>query len=250
MRNLIFLGLFALTSLSSAAQLTSIVGGYRYVPDDSVKEHCRKHKLMVPKGELILRDNFTFCLAVNDQDGIQQTLGTYVIENDLVRFTVETGIGRDLPHVMRIGQRGLNGKGAAFSRIVVKTSPGGVATPEVKTPGANPGATPVTVNVAIPASVPSSRIDGAWNVYRNGLEDRTIRMTFTANGRFKFTGVGVSSAGEYSFEPESSVFVLTYREIDGQKLQDGVRITKRILLEEEGTSFTIEKCTYRRASGG
>lgn len=240
MRRLLLLGLFALTSLSSA-QVQSIVGGYRYVPDDAVKEHCKKHKLIVPKGELILREDFTFSLAVNDQEGIQQTLGTYVVENDLVRFNVETGIGRDLPHVMRIGQRGLNGKGAAFSRIVVKSS--GVATTVVKETA------PVAVNVSVPSAAPSGRIDGTWTVYRNGTEDRSIRMTFTANGRFKFTGVGVSSAGEYTFEPGSAIFTIIYREIDGQRIEEGLNLTKRILLEEEGTSFTIEKCVYRRASG-
>lgn len=239
MRKLLLLGLFALTSLSSAAQLQSIAGSYRYVPDEAVKEHCRKHKLAVPKGELILRDDFTFGLAVNDNEGIQQTLGTYVVEGDLIRFNVETGIGRDLPHVMRIGPRGLNGKGAAFSRVVAKAT-------ATKTPVPTPSA---TVNVVVPAEAPAGRIDGAWTAYRNGIEDRTIRMTFTANGRFRFTGVGVSSAGEYRFDPESSTFTLTYREVDGQPLPDGGSFTKRILLEEEGTSFTIEKCLYRRASG-
>jgi hypothetical protein len=239
MRKLLLLGLFALTSLSSAVQVQSIVGSYRYVPDDAVKEHCRKHKLTVPKGELILREDFTFSLAVNDHDGIQQTLGTYVVENDLVRFNVETGIGRDLPHVLRVGQRGLNGKGAAYSRVVVKSSS---TTPVVRPPVA-------VVEPITPAPAPSGRIDGAWTAYRNGVEDRTIRMTFTPNGRFRFTGVGVSSAGEYRFDPESSIFTLTYREVDGQRLPDGGSFTKRVLLEEEGTSFTIEKCLYRRASG-
>lgn len=236
MRKLLLLGLFALCSSSFATQLTAISGTYRYVPDEAVKEHCKKHKQPIAKGELILRDDFSFSLAVNDQDGIQQTLGTYIVENDLVRFSVETGIGRDLPHVMRVGPRGLNGKGAAFSRVVVKTSSAGVKTVEIKSA------------VTAPVDVPAGRIEGTWNVFRNGAEDRTIRMTFTANGRFHFTGVGVSSAGEYAFEPETSIFVLTYREIDGQKLEEGVRISKRVLLEEEGASFTIEKCTYRRAS--
>ncbi|MGV3615310.1 MAG: hypothetical protein ACO1SV_08250 [Fimbriimonas sp.] len=244
MRKFLVLGLFALCSLSSAAQTLAIVGGYRYVPDDAVKEHCRKHRLPLPKGELVLRDDFTFSLVVNDRDGVAKTLGTYVVENDLVRFTVEEGLGRDLPHVMRLSQRGMNGKGAAFSRIVVKVGgPGPIAAVKTVTPP------PAPVVAPEPPMAAGSRIEGVWTSYRNGLEDKSIKMTFFPSGRFKFTGLGVSSAGEYAFDPGSAIFVLTYREIDGQRLEDGVNISKRILLEEEGTSFTIEKFQYRRASG-
>jgi hypothetical protein len=251
MRRFLLLGLCALSTIASAFEAQPAAGNYRFVPDDAIKEHCRKHKLPLPKGELVLRDDNTFTLSMNDEDGVHRTYGSYVVEKDLIRFSVEDGLGQELPHVMRLGPRGLNGRGAAFARSIAGSAPPAKPTtdPEVA-PTAAPAA-PLAPKAPMPPTAPTTpmagRLEGAWTASHNGIEDRTVRITFLPNGRFKYVGMGVSSAGEYAFEPESSLFVLTYREIDGQKVDDETHIVKRVLLEEEGTSFTIEKYVYYRS---
>jgi hypothetical protein len=231
MRGIFLLALGALSTSASSFEAPTATGSYRLVPDDAVREHCRKHRLPLPKGQLTLRSDRTFTLSVNDEDGVRRTYGSYAVEQDLVRFSVEDGLGQELPHVMRLGPRGLNGRGAAFARIMTTPKPAEVDAAPIEAP--TPG--------------PASRLEGTWTAARNGLEDPTIRMTFLPGGRFRFTGLGVSLAGEYAFQSESSLFILTYREIDGQRVEDTVHIVKRVLLEEEGASFTIEKYVYHRS---
>ncbi len=244
-RKLFLVGALLVSSVISFAQMLPIAGSYRYVPDDAVKDHCKRHKLQVPKGEIVLRDDRTFSLTINDSEGVHTTLGSYVVENDLVRFSVEEGLGRDLPSVMRLSKRGLNGKGAAYSRVVVKVQEGATVE-KVVTPPAPP------IDVAPPATDGiRGKTNGVWSVWRNGREDKTIRLTIR-DGKFKclmFMDGTLSSSGDVEYDDATNSFTLVYREVDGRPLSPDSFMRKKIYLEEEGTTFFIEKFQYRRKEG-
>lgn len=228
----------SLCVVASAQQTLSAAGTYKFVPDPTVVEYNKRKKLEIPRGEIVLRDDYTFALTINDNEGIHRTLGRYSVEKDLVRFTVEEGDGNELPHLMRFSKRGLNGRGAAFTRVMGKLGPSKTPVPtEVVEEGPD----------VDPAKLFIDQLQGSWTAYRNEKEDRTIRLTVTGS-KWKFYGVGVSSGGELELDVDGHCFILVYKLVDGQPLEAGVNMRKRITFAEDGSGFVIEGCQYRKAS--
>lgn len=204
------------------AQVTPTVatpsGYYTYNPNSETRAFCKKYKKPLPAGELVLSDDLTFSCKIKDSTGVRETLGTYAIEGDLVRFSVEVGLGQDIPHVMRFNGRGLLGPGVAFSKQAGKVAPEEI-------PGVIGVANVVGIN---------------GDYYGNG--DSKILLSFTGGKRFSYSGLGYKSSGEYTYDKETRTLKLIYRMIDGKKAE--FDMSKSIQVQEDGT-FTIERCVYR-----
>jgi hypothetical protein len=69
---------------------------------------------------------------------------------------------------------------------------------------------------------------GLWTLRRNGAEDETVHFTFDAKGGFSYSGMQLSSKGHWALEEDS--LVLTWTEIDGQPVERGFVVRKRIPL--------------------
>lgn len=209
---------FSLGIAASLSAQSAPNGYYSFNPNAETRAFCKKHKKPLPTGELVLSEDLTFSCKIKDATGIRETLGTYSVEADLVRFTVEVGLGQDLPHVMRFNGRGLVGQGAAFTRQNEKVAPAEIA-------GVIGVANLVEIN---------------GDYLGNG--DPKILLRFTGGKRFSYSGLGYSSSGEYTFDNATRTLKLIYRMIDGQKAE--FEMSKSILVQEDGT-FTIEKCLYK-----
>lgn len=231
---------------ASFAQITRAQGKYRYVPDIATVEYCNNHKIVAPKGELVLRENFTFTLAIANRDGVDLSQGLFSIKDDLVSFQVNEGRGEGLPHVMRLSKRGLNGRGAAFSLIAATG-------PETMVSSAEPPATPISqLASTVPAPEPSiednqaliKSLDGTWCANRASGEDATIRFTIKRS-RWSFSGLGVSSSGVLEPGVAPSSFILLYKTVDGRAAEKEMRRT--VIFDPITNSFMIEGCEFRRS---
>ncbi len=86
---------------------------------------------------------------------------------------------------------------------------------------------------------------GCWTVHKNGLEDKSIRITFNKDGTFLFSAWNASSSGKY--ELTDGHLVLLWTKIDDDKVELG-SIKKDINLGVDGTSFNIDTFRYERKS--
>jgi hypothetical protein len=69
---------------------------------------------------------------------------------------------------------------------------------------------------------------GNWTLRRNGSEDASVRFSFDSSGRFVYAGMQVSSKGSWKIEDDA--IVLVWSEIDGEPVEPGFTIRKRIPL--------------------
>jgi hypothetical protein len=74
-------------------------------------------------------------------------------------------------------------------------------------------------------ALPSFR-PGQWTLRRNGSEDASVRFSFEPNGRFSYSGMQVSSKGTWKLEDDA--VVLVWSEIDGQPVESGFTIKRRV----------------------
>lgn len=86
---------------------------------------------------------------------------------------------------------------------------------------------------------------GSWTVWRDGKEDRSIRLTFTKDGNFVFKCSGAKSSGRYEMLDDR--IVLIYTKIDEDQVEPGT-MKKEIRLGADGMSFDIDVYHYCKAS--
>ncbi|MGV3615309.1 MAG: hypothetical protein ACO1SV_08245 [Fimbriimonas sp.] len=240
MRHFLLLALAALSAASFATVgRVTAAGTYRLVPDDATRAFCRRHRIEMPTGKLVLREDRTFSLTVTDDEGVHRTLGNYAVREDQVEFFVEEGEGLDLPREMRLNEDGLGGRGALFERDE-EPAPVAPRRPKKRLPRIEAPAEPI--REVLPPVVRTVSVKGTWTLRRNGSEDRSTRFTFNDDGTFRFIGMNAESRGRYVCEGDS--IVLIWHEIDGERVSDGHSVRKRLPLDEGG--FYVDDYRYER----
>lgn len=248
MRNQILaLGLAGLTSVASAVGRDDIVGSYRLMPDAKTKAFCKRHRIPLPEGRLLLREDHTFSLVVSDDEGTHRTHGRYLIGKDEVRFDIEDGDGLDLPRQMQLRDGVLTGSGASYAREVLAN----VAKRRAPRPSivndlpAVPTTPPVKTVIIPPQPVLVTSISGAWTLRRSGHEEKGTKFVFNPDGTFSFAGRGSTSCGRYGFDGRTIELVWT--EIDGEAVAANQIIRKRLPLDIDGSAFFVDQYRYERS---
>jgi|GEM_PF-2622042 len=248
-KTLLTLALAALAVASSFA--ASVSGTYRLVPDAETRAFCKRHRLPLPTGRLVLREDRTFTLTVSDDEGVHKTLGRYDIEADEIFFDIESGEGVDLPKNLLVEGSRLEGSGASFeldtqiaerpARRKPRQRPVEVVVPPVVERAAPRVERPIEV---APARPRMDSVQGVWTLRRNGNEDRTCRFTFERNGTFSFTGMNSTSRGRYTFD--GTEIELVWHEIDGAPVEAGHVVRKRLPITFDGEAFFVDQYRYER----
>lgn len=238
MRQLLLIAFAALSAASFAALGRSTAAGtYRMVPDDATRAFCRRHRLELPEGKLVLREDRTFRLTVTDDEGTHRTEGRYRVRDDEeVEFLVEDGEGLDLPREMQLDEEGLSGRDRLFERVQEPRRP----RPAAKPPRAIPR--PPVIEAPVRPSFRVTSVTGTWTLRRNGNEDRSTRFTFDPDGTFRFVGMNAQSKGRYLCDGDG--VELTWTEIDGERVNSAQPVRKRIPFDAEG--FYVDDYRYER----
>lgn len=235
MRHLLLIALAALSAASFAAGRNTASGTYRLVPDDATRAFCRRHRLEVPNGKLVLREDRTFTLTVSDDEGTHRTEGSYRLREDEVEFLVEEGDGLDLPREMRLDEEGLQGRNRSFERLEEPRRP------KVRLPRAPVVPVPPVVEVPVRPTFRVTSVAGTWTLRRKGSEDRSTRFTFNEDGTFRFVGMNAQSRGRYVCDGDGVELIWT--EIDGERVADQ-SVRKRLPFDADG--FFVDDYRYER----
>jgi hypothetical protein len=239
-KTLTALALVALTAASFAASRARVAGSYRLVPNQDTREFCRRHRIDLPTGRLVLSDNRTFRLTFSDDEGVERTSGYYDVDGDRVMFTVETGFGVGLPRSMRIDDHGLRTSETEYE--LEDEVPAPVLRPrEVVVPREE---TRSRVEPRYESGRHSGSIEGVWRLTRGQGIDGNTKFVFNSDGTFKYTGDNSSSRGRY--ELSDSGIELTWTEIDGQPVEKGSRIRKCLPFAFGGDAFYVDDYRYER----
>jgi hypothetical protein len=237
MRHFLLIALAALSAASFAltGRITA-AGSYRLVPDDATRAFCRRHRLELPEGKLVLREDRTFSLTVKDDEGTHRTEGRYRVREDEVEFLVDEGDGLDLPREMRLDEDGLSDRDRLFERVQEPRKPVRVARPPARIP------VPPVIEPPLRPAYRVTSLSGTWTLRRNGSEDRSTRFTFDRDGTFRFVGMNAHSKGRYVLDGDGVELIWT--EIDGERVDSGHVVRKRIPFDEMG--FYVDDYRYER----
>lgn len=240
MRHLLLLALAALSAASFATSgRNSATGTYRFVPDDATRAFCRRHRIELPTGKLVLREDRSFSLTITDDEGTHRTEGSYMLRDDAVEFTVEEGDGLDLPREMRLDDDGLTGGKGTFERQEAQRPVAPVRRPKVRLPRVPE---PPVVQAPVRPAMRMESVAGTWSLRRNGSEDRSTRFTFLPDGSFRFVGMNAQSRGRYVCSGDGIELIWT--EIDGERVGAEGSVRKRIPFDADG--FYVDDYRYER----
>lgn len=243
-KTLTALALVALSAASFAASRDRVAGTYRLVPSEETRNFCRRHRIDLPTGRLVLDDNRMFRLTFTDDEGIERTSGIYDVDGDRVLFTVETGFGVGLPRSMRFDDRGLRSTDTETEYVleVEAARPRETTRPrEIERPReeARPRIAP-----AYETGRHAGSIEGVWRLTHGKGIDGNTKFVFNSDGTFRYTGDNSSSRGRYSIVDEGIELVWT--EIDGQPVEKGARIRKCLPFAASGDAFYVDDYRYER----
>lgn len=88
-------------------------------------------------------------------------------------------------------------------------------------------------------------VAGSWTVWRNGQEDRSIKLSFGKDGSFIFNCPGARSSGKYVLD--GNHLSLLYTKVDDEDVPLGT-MKKEIVLSDDGSSYDIDVYHYSRAT--
>ncbi|AIE87142.1 hypothetical protein [Fimbriimonas ginsengisoli] len=220
----------ALAAVASATgQARIAVGKYKWVPAEDTISFYKRHKLPMPSAVLWMNASGVFRHVLTDDQGTDTTLGTYTVKADEITFKIETGDGVGLPRKMKLELDSISATGTSFLR------------------DKKVQLTPTAPSAPAADSMPDWVV-GTWTLHRNGAEDSTTRFSFTSNGTFRYKGLGGTSAG--TFTVSDTGIDLFYSEIDGEPVDQGVKMHKTLPLLEEKAAFMVDTYRYEKSSAG
>lgn len=222
-------GLLALLAVAGAADQTSAIGKYKWVPARDLVSFYKRHRLNTPSAVLWLNYKGVFRHVLTDDQGTETTLGTFRIEGDKIVFQIESGDGVGLPRTMDLDDKCISAGGTSFLKDQ-----------RIKLPL---GPRPAPVEECAP-----SWIVGTWTLRNYGNEDTTTRFTFANNGTFRYKGLGGTSAGTYTLTGNG--IELCYNEIDGEAVDRGTRMRKYLPVRGGGSAFMVDTYRYEKANDG
>lgn len=237
-------GLAALSAASFASFSPRVAGSYRLVPNDETRQFCQRHHIALPTGRLTLREDNSFSLIVEDDEGTMRTRGDYEVEDRQVYFDVREGDTLHLPSSMRIDEEGLFGRGTEYDRVI---------DPPIVRPA--PPVTPPVVTPVIPVrpvtplyeqGVHASSIEGTWTLRGKKGEDASTRFTFRPDGTFRYRGESSASYGKYCLVQGG--IELTWLEVDGAPLERGVTMRKTLPFAYSAEAFYVDTYRYERSN--